>query len=69
MTSKTVSATALQSMLRDCGELALLDVREAGEFGESHLLFATPVPYSRLELDLVARGPPRPPLMVLCHEG
>ena len=29
-------------MLHDGGEIALLDVREAGQFGESHLLFATP---------------------------
>ena len=69
MTSKTVSATALQSMLRDCGELALLDVREAGEFGESHLLFATPVPYSRLELDIVALVPRRSTRIVLCYDG
>jgi rhodanese-related sulfurtransferase len=69
MTSKTVSATALQSMLHDGGELALLDVREAGEFGESHLLFATPVPYSRLELDIVALVPRRSTRIVLCDDG
>lgn len=32
------------------GETALLDVREAGQFGEGHALFAVPAPYSRLEL-------------------
>ena len=56
-------------MLHDGGELALLDVREAGQFGESHLLFATPLAYSRLELDvgaLVARKSAR---IVLCDDG
>ena len=59
MSYKTVSAAALKSMLHDGGELALLDVREAGEFGQSHLLFATPAPYSRLELDIVPLVPRR----------
>lgn len=31
-------------------EIAFLDVREAGQFGEGHALFAVPAPYSRLEL-------------------
>src|SRR5689334_15109647 len=69
MTSKTVSATALKSMLHDGEELALLDVRESGEFGESHLLFATPVPYSRLELDVVPLAPRRSTRIVLCDDG
>src|SRR5205085_2365282 len=49
-----VSAPQLKAMLLDGGELALLDVREAGQFGQSHLLFATPLPYGRLELDVGA---------------
>jgi rhodanese-related sulfurtransferase len=47
----TIDAATLEQWLQDGGELALLDVREAGEFGEGHLFFATPVPYSRLELE------------------
>ena len=65
---KTVGARELKQMLHDGGELALLDVREAGEFGESHLLFATPVPYSTLELDAVRLVPRRPTRIVLCDE-
>ena len=49
---KTVSAVQLKAMLQDDSEIALLDVREAGQFGKSHLLFAVPLPYSRLELDV-----------------
>jgi rhodanese-related sulfurtransferase len=33
-------------------EMAFLDVREAGEFGQGHPLFAVPCPYSRLELQV-----------------
>lgn len=56
-------------MLHDGGEIALLDVREAGEFGESHLLFATPLPYSRLELDVPALVPRKAVRVVLCDDG
>ena len=50
--AKLVDARTLKSWLHQPGELALLDMREAGRFGESHLLYAVPVPYSRLELDI-----------------
>ncbi len=56
-------------MLHDGGELALLDVREAGQFGESHLLFATPLPYSRLELDIGALVPRKSARVVVCDDG
>src|SRR5687767_14288660 len=49
--TKTIDASTLRTWLHDGGEIALLDVREAGQFGESHLLFATPVPYSQLEVE------------------
>jgi len=64
-----VTASQLRAMLQDGGELALLDVREAGQFGESHLLFATPVPYSRLELDVSALVPRVTARIVLCDDG
>ena len=56
-------------MLHDGGEIALLDVREAGQFGESHLLFATPLPYSRLEIDIAALVPRKSVRIVLCDDG
>src|SRR5690349_15706824 len=56
-------------MLHDGGELALIDVREAGQFGESHLLFATPVPYSRLELDIATLVPRKNARIVVCDDG
>lgn len=47
-----VDARTLKSWLHDGGEIALLDVREQGQFGENHLFFAVPAPYSRLEADI-----------------
>jgi rhodanese-related sulfurtransferase len=66
---KSVAAKQLKGMLHDGGELALLDVREAGQFGESHLLFATPLPYSRLELDIGALVPRKTARVVVCDDG
>jgi rhodanese-related sulfurtransferase/predicted metal-dependent enzyme (double-stranded beta helix superfamily) len=45
-----VDAPALRAMLEDGEELAILDVREGGVFARSHLLAASNVPLSRLEL-------------------
>lgn len=64
-----VTPQELKTMLLDGGELALLDVREAGEFGEAHLLFATPLPYSRLELDVPTLVPRNNVRIVLCDAG
>jgi len=65
----SVGAIQLQAMLQDGEELALLDVREAGQFGRSHLLFAVPLPYSRLELDIGRLVPRRSVRVVLCDDG
>src|SRR5690349_6893275 len=66
---KRISPRELQATLHDGGEMALLDVREAGQFGESHLLFATPLPYSRLEIDVSALIPRKSVRIVLCDDG
>lgn len=59
----------LKAMLQDGRELALLDVREAGQFGKSHLLFAVPLPYSRLELEVGRLVPRHATRIVLCDDG
>ena len=69
MTNKTVTPGQLKAMLRDGSEIALLDVREAGQFGESHLLFATPLSYSRLELDVGSLVPRKSVPLVVCDDG
>jgi rhodanese-related sulfurtransferase len=67
--SAIVDAATLKSWLSDGREIALLDVREHGQFGESHLFFAVPLPYSRFELGLPALVPNRRVRLVLCDDG
>lgn len=63
-----IGAAALKSMINDGAELALLDVREDGQFGEGHLLFANPLPYSVLESRIDARVPRRSTRIVLVDD-
>lgn len=63
-----VSPATLQQWLHDGAEIALFDVREAGQFGESHLLFAIPLPYSRLEIDVLRLAPNPSVRMVLVDD-
>lgn len=69
MQTRTLTPARLQQALHDGHEIALLDVREDGEFGEDHLLFATPLPYSRLELGIVTLVPRKNVRIVLCDDG
>src|SRR5260370_40475764 len=64
--AQLVPGPALKAMLNDGAELALLDVREEGEFGRGHLLFACNLPLSRLELRIDALVPRRATRLVLC---
>ncbi len=52
-----IDATTLKHMITDGDELALLDVREDGQFGEGHMLFGVPMPYSHLEARLDTQLP------------
>ncbi|MGK6310603.1 rhodanese-like domain-containing protein [Variovorax sp. DT-64] len=52
MTIERIAPSLLKSWLHDGDEIALLDVREHGQYGEAHLFHATPLPYSRLELEV-----------------
>jgi len=65
----TVSPQEVRAMLKDGGEMALLDVREEGVFSEQgHPFFANSLPLSRLELmirDLV----PRKTTRVIVYDG
>ena len=64
-----IDAPALKTMINDGQELALLDVREHGQYGEGHLLFAVSIPYSMLEAQLAARVPRRSVRVVLVDGG
>ena len=47
---KTIDAKLLKSWIHDEHEIAVLDIREHGQYGENHLFFAVSLPYSVLEL-------------------
>ena len=47
---KRIDAKTLHAWLLDGHELALLDAREDGEFGASHLFWAVPCPLSKREM-------------------
>ena len=64
---RSIDARTLKQWLQDGAELALLDVREAGQFGEGHLFFATSVPYSELEL-VIGRLIPRTGTRIVVHD-
>jgi len=51
ITVKTVTPNDVKSWLHDGNEIALLDVREHGEYGEAHLFYVVSTPYSRLEAE------------------
>lgn len=48
----TITATTLKNWIHDGNEIALLDVREHGQYGEEHLFYVTSIPYSRLEHEI-----------------
>ena len=48
-----VEPQAVKEMLSDGQEIAFLDVREHGQFGDGHPFFANSVPYSKFEVRLV----------------
>src|SRR6185437_6267976 len=67
--SKTVPAKELKAWLGDGREIALLDVREHGQYGESHLFFAVPLPFSRLEIEAPRLLPRKTARIVTCDDG
>ncbi len=61
-----IDAVTLKAWLSDRGEIALVDVREHGQYGEGHPFFAVSIPYSRFELGLPALVPNPATRLVLC---
>ncbi|WP_051401601.1 rhodanese-like domain-containing protein [Advenella kashmirensis] len=52
MKTEYIDAHALKQQIHDAEEIAILDVREHGQYGENHLFFAVSLPYSVLELEI-----------------
>lgn len=65
--NKFVDPHTLKNWLHDGAEIALFDVREQGQYGEAHLFYGVPLPYSRLELD-VQRLAPRPSVRLVVYD-
>ncbi len=65
----SIDARTLKSWLHDGEEIALFDVREHGQYGESHLFYGISLPYSRLELDAPRLAPRRQVRVVVYDDG
>ncbi len=66
---RRVAARQLKAQLHDDGEIAVLDAREEGSFFHRHLLMASCVPLSRLELLIDDLVPRRTARIVWCDDG
>jgi rhodanese-related sulfurtransferase len=64
-----VSATALKTMESDGKEIAIIDPREEGVFGEAHLLYAVNLPLSKLELNIFRMIPRKTTRIILTDGG
>ncbi len=66
---RRIPATTLRRWLDDGAEIALLDAREEGEFGASHLFWAVPCPFSQREQRARALLPRRSVRLVCLDDG
>src|SRR5271155_1404565 len=57
--TKSVDVEAVRGWLAEEGEIAFLDIREAGQHGSGHPLVAVNLPYSRLEREISRLVPRR----------
>lgn len=64
-----ISPHTAHAWLFDGQEIALLDVREAGQFGEGHPFLAIALPFSRLELEIRRLVPRTGTRIVLLDQG
>jgi rhodanese-related sulfurtransferase len=64
-----IDAPTLKAWLSDGGELALLDVREHGQYGLSHPFFGIPLAYSQFELRLPSLVPNLSTRIALYDDG
>lgn len=69
LTPSFVSPTLLKKWLHDGQEIALLDVREHGQYGEEHLFYVVSTPYSKLESEVLRLAPRKNVRMVLVGDS
>jgi rhodanese-related sulfurtransferase len=68
-TSDNITAAELRERFRSGGEIAIVDAREEGVFHDRHLLMASCLPLSRLELIAPGLLPRRSAPIVVCDDG
>lgn len=66
---RTIDPQAAKALVHSGKEVAFLDIREAGQFGEGHPLFAVPCHYSRLEQEVVRLVPRTDVPLLLIDDG
>ncbi|MGJ3259055.1 MAG: rhodanese-like domain-containing protein [Rhodospirillales bacterium] len=66
--AKALTADAVRALIldRDNREVAVIDVRPGGTFGDAHLLWANSVPLTTLEIEILDRVPRLDTPVVLC---
>src|SRR5262245_49497442 len=69
MTVTAIDPTSLKAAHSDGAELAILDLREDGQFPLGHLLYAAATPYSRFEALVERLVPRRTTRVVLVDDG
>jgi rhodanese-related sulfurtransferase len=67
--AKTITAAQLRERYQSGGEIAIVDAREEGSFHDRHLLMASCLPLSRLELLAPGLLPRRSAPVVVCDVG
>ena len=65
----TMTPRTLKPLLTDGDEIAFLDVREHGQYGEGHPFFSVPLPYSRIESLAATLLPNKAVRLVLMDDG
>ena len=65
----SVTAAELRQRCQPGGEIAIVDAREEGSFHDRHLLMASCLPLSRLELMAPGLLPRRSAPVVVCDDG
>ncbi len=69
MSAARINVAATRAALKDGGEVALIDLREVGQYGEGHPFFAVNIPFSRLEADAPRLMPRRSVRCILFDGG
>src|SRR5215468_7020627 len=67
--AKSITAEQLRVRYQAGGEIAIVDAREEGVFHDRHLLMASCLPLSRLELMAPGLLPRRSAPIVVCDDG